>query len=98
MSDLSLKIHDDVSDVSEARAGFTQAIMQWFHQYGDKIHAENHFLRFNPVKVFYGKEIRFERTADLVLKSEATSTPHAYEFGKVLQRRAVCYSASWTKE
>ena len=68
----------------------------WLHIRGDHLDFVNHFLRLNPVKVHWSKErTRVERTADLVLRGEATSTPQAHEHGKILCRRAVMFSAEW---
>lgn len=85
------KLKDSQHTMEEAYKSFDLAVREWFEAHGAKL-TDNHFLRCNPVKVFWSKErTRFERTADLVLKAETA----AMNEDKVLVRRAVDFAMEW---
>jgi hypothetical protein len=92
------KLTDKASAVPGAHGWVTRAVELWFEKYGKKIHPEHHYLRLNPVKLFQSETAAsFERTADLMLKQEATTNPSKYEFGKILCRRALIVKVSWPR-
>ncbi len=77
------------STAAKAEALFYESTAQWFKDFRDEVHPKNHFLRVNPVKVFFSKaESRYERTADLVLKDAGNT-------GRIIVRRAVSFSCTW---
>ncbi len=68
----------------------------WFDEYGERLVFQKHFLRLNPVNVYWSKKAtRIERAADLVLRGDASSTPHLHADGKILCKGAVEFSVTW---
>ncbi len=87
---------DTLGTFAEAELLLQADLEAWFDEYGERLVFENHFLRLNPVKVRWTKELTcIERTADLVLRGEATSTPQAHADGKILCKGAVEFSVTW---
>lgn len=81
-----------------AREMFFEAVTEWLEKHGDKI-SDNHYLRLNPVKLYWCKaKTKWERTADLILKSEKCSPPEKYPDGKMLQKWAVRVEITWENE
>lgn len=72
------------------------AVSQWMQDHHAELNANNHYLQVNPIQVSRSNlETRVRRTAHLMLRAEATSTPHANPDGKVLLRHAVDVTVSW---
>ncbi len=72
------------------------AVEEWFREFGEALNPDKHFLRLNPAKVYWSKATtRIERAADLVLRGDASSTPHLHADGKILCKGAVEFSVTW---
>ena len=87
---------DTLGTFAEAELLLQADLETWFDEYGERLVFEKHFLRVNLVKVYWSKKTtRIERTADLVLRGDASSTPHLHADGKILCKGAVEFLVTW---
>lgn len=79
----------------EAGKLYMQAVQAWLKEFEPKI-TPNHSLRCNMARVSVGKgKLRYERTADLVLKGTVAGT---YQEQKVVGRKVVRFVIEWDAE
>lgn len=98
---IGIKRVEVLADVQTTAAAFIEAgdyyamaIQEWLATHGPKMHPINHFLRCNPVKLFWADgKIRYERTADFCLRGEVAHDPNQAD--KVLVHRAVEFTCVW---
>lgn len=77
--------------IDRASDGYGKALLEWFDRHGKKI-TKNHYLMASNVRLQWSKEkTEYHRSADLMLKAEASNTSQ----DKCVLKDAVSFTAGW---